>query len=181
MMRSSRTIRFRTSFFASTCIIWQAVSRPSTTVGGRHWLTFLAIACSELAQNDQILCFQVQSEFDANLKRVCAVIVLAEAARRLGVAGRRCGLWRRGTEGEAFDILPLHRLRLEGGVGHGGGLECGRSVADAQGRLDGQRYRKERRRSVLASVSSSRAALYAVSDLAPECTTMSRQSRPQTG
>lgn len=43
MIRSSRTIRFRTSFLASTCIIWWAVSRASTAVSSRQHRTFLAM------------------------------------------------------------------------------------------------------------------------------------------
>ena len=99
-----------------------------------------AISGTQLADDNQIFCLEVQTELYTDLEGVCAVVVVSGAAGGLGVAGGGCGLGRRGAESKTLYVLPLHRLRLEGGVGHGcgrgwlqlpGGEGCGRFVRQA--------------------------------------------------
>lgn len=135
-----------------------------------------AITRTQLADNDQIFSLQVQTELYTNLERVCAVVVVSVAAGSLGVAGGGGRLRRRSTESETLDVLPLHRLRLEGGVGHGcgwgvvavgGGRGCSRgarragSTGFAGRRSDGTVGCRRRR--ALGQL------FYSVSNLAPEC------------
>jgi hypothetical protein len=68
-----------------------------------------AVAGAELAQDYQILSFEIEAELDADFQRILLVVVARPHVARCG--GR---LGRGRAEGEALLVLPLHRLGGEG-------------------------------------------------------------------
>jgi hypothetical protein len=76
---------------------------------------------AQFPQHYQIFGLQVQLELNANLKCILFLVV-GSGAGYLGVSGGGGGLGWGSAKCEALDVLPLHRLLLEGRLSHLEGL-----------------------------------------------------------